>query len=397
MIYFFYFLAALQIYLSWKSFRGGINYLNYFRREMAKLRSGYTPFATIIAPCRGADDGLRQNLGALLIQDYPSYEVIFVVDDENDAAVNEIRALGGNAKLIIAQKAVESSQKIENLREAIMHAAPESKVFVFVDSDARPSREWLRQLAAPLEDSGVGVATGYRWFISSRPTLASEMRSAWNASIASSLGAGPNNAFCWGGSTAIRRETFERLAVREAWQGTVSDDFVLARLVCKTGLSIYFVPRALTASLENCTFGDLLEFTTRQIKLTRVYAPNLWRLTFFGAGLFNVVMVTALVITISSARSNLAYAAAIFTIVSISLLSVAKAWVRLKAVRIVLKDHERSIRKQTFSQLTLWAATPALFFWNCIASAVSRRIKWRGIEYELVSPVKTVLGPKRLR
>ena len=170
MIFFYYILAAMLIYFSYKSFRGGIDYLDYFKKELAKPRSEYAPFATVIAPCKGLDDGLKENLAALLEQDYPEYEVIFVVDDGTDPAVEVIEEVSRKdakpAKMIVAPKAVDSSQKVANLREAVLHVSDDSEIFVFVDSDARPAKGWLRHLVAPLEDKNIGAATGYRWFIS---------------------------------------------------------------------------------------------------------------------------------------------------------------------------------------------------------------------------------------
>jgi cellulose synthase/poly-beta-1,6-N-acetylglucosamine synthase-like glycosyltransferase len=87
----FYLLPAILIYFSYRSFRGGIDYLNYFKKELRKPRSSFAPFATIICPCKRHDDGLALNLARLFEQDYPSYEIIFVVDDENDPAVSVIK------------------------------------------------------------------------------------------------------------------------------------------------------------------------------------------------------------------------------------------------------------------------------------------------------------------
>jgi cellulose synthase/poly-beta-1,6-N-acetylglucosamine synthase-like glycosyltransferase len=99
------------------------------------------------------------NLLALIEQDYPVYEVIFVVDGKNDPAMAVIEEIAREAaknakktKLIVAGGAVGCSQKVENLRVAVLHAADKSEAFVFVDSDARPSSEWLRYLVAPLQD-----------------------------------------------------------------------------------------------------------------------------------------------------------------------------------------------------------------------------------------------------
>lgn len=436
MIYVFYSLATLLVWFSYKSFRGGIDYLKFFKREIAKPLSTYTPFATIIAPCKGLDEGLEKNLRALLEQDYPAYEVIFVVDDQNDPSVstfeklvnrqeaetqrifNQDRQDGqdflemvnvanhpehpvhpvnfssaspglGGEKIVVAPKAVESSQKVVNLREAVLHASDRSEVFVFVDSDARPASEWLRYLVAPLADKSVGAASGYRWYISKNPSFASEMRNMWNASIASALGPNTASNFCWGGSMAIRRDTFETLNIREKWRGTLSDDFTVTRAMNEAGLKIHFVPQALTPSVENCSLREMFEFTNRQMKITRVYAQKLWLMSFFGSGLFNAVMAAAFLIVIFSGRNSFAVWFSIGTLVLVSIFSIAKSTLRLRAVRLVLTDYENETRKQYFYQNVLWLLAPALFFINCIAALFSRRINWRGTVYEMHSATET--------
>ena len=395
MIFVFYFFAAILILFSFKSFRGGLEFLRFFKTELAKPRPDFTPFVSVIAPCRGLDIGFEENLQALFDQDYPDYEIIFVVDDKNDAAVPVIeRVLGRSAqsvKLMIAPKCDGCSQKVENLREAVLHASPESQAFVFVDSDARPSTDWLRYLVGPLSDENVGAATGYRWFISEHPSFASEMRSAWNASIASALGPNTKTNFCWGGSMAIRRDVFDRIDMREKWRGTLSDDFALTQAVKDAGLSIVFVPKALTASVENCSFHELLEFTTRQMKITRVYASHLWLLSFFGSALFVLVMKAAFLIEMFRQKTDFAVFAAIATIVLVTIFSTAKAWLRLEAVKLVLAKYKTELNRQFWPQITFWLLTPALFLYNSFAALISRRLTWRGITYELKSPVETVI------
>ena len=405
MILVFYFFAALLVWLSFKSFHGGIAYLSYFKRELAKPPSDFTPFVSIIAPCRGLDDGLEQNLTALFGQDYLDYEVIFVVDDPADAAVAtiekvikaETRPVGGmyfntiSAKLIVASQANGCSQKVENLREAVLHVAEQSQIFVFVDSDARPSKDWLAALVAPLADESVGAATGYRWFISKNPTFGSEIRSVWNASIASALGPNQKSNFCWGGSMAIRRDTFVAIDMREKWLGTLSDDFAVTRTMNAAGLPIVFVPQALTASVEDCTLPQAIEFTNRQMKITRVYATPLWVMSFIGSGLFNAVTLVALLIVIFNHTNSLSVWISIAVLFLVATLSVGKAWLRLKAVRLVLTDYKPELKRQTWTQNTLWILSPALFFINSLAALASRRMTWRGITYDLKSPTETVI------
>jgi len=397
MLVIFYILAALLIFLSFKSFRGGIDYLTFFKSEISKPEPDFRPFVTVIAPCRGVERGLRENLRALIEQRFLPYEILFVVDDENDPAVAVIKDISGKAgkaanktRLIVACKADGSSQKVQNLREAVLHADERSEVFAFLDSDARPSRDWLQFLIAPLRDGGIGAATGYRWYISNRPTFASELRSVWNASVASALGPNTKSNFCWGGSMAVRRDVFERLDIRGKWRGTLSDDFTVTRAMRAAGMPIVFVPQALTASLGDCGMSEMLEFTTRQMKITRVYAPQMWFISLIGSALFITVMIWSIGILVWGSQNDFAVPAAA-TLALVTSFSAGKAWLRLKAARLVLANHESDLKRQVWTQNTLWLLTPLVFLYNAIVALFSRRLRWRGITYELKSPTETVI------
>jgi ceramide glucosyltransferase len=397
MIFVFYFFAAALVFLSYKSFRGGIEYLNFFKHEFAKPPSDFAPFVSVIAPCRGLDEDLEENLNALFRQNFPRYEVIFVVDDSHDEAVPIISKLISkyssiSSKLVVAPDAVETSQKVENLREAVLHAADESQVFVFVDSDARPGENWLRNLIAPLKDEKIGAASAYRWFISKKIGFASEMRAVWNASIASALGANTKSNFCWGGSMAIRRATFENIGMRERLKGTLSDDFTITRAMKDARLPIFFVPQALAVSIENCTWRECLEFTTRQMKITRVYAPHLWKMSFTGAAIFNLVWLWGIFNLFYYRADSFAFWFSVAALFLNAVFSIGKSQLRLSAVKLVLTNYESDLKKQFWTQNTLWILSPALFFYNSVCALISRKIVWRGISYELVSPFETVIN-----
>jgi ceramide glucosyltransferase len=398
MIFVFYIFASLLVYMSYKSFRGGLDYFKYFKSELGKPLVSRTPFATVIVPCKGLDEGLEDNLAALLVQEYPDYEVVFVVDSDHDEAMNvletistQLSAKTHQAKIVVAPRSTESSQKVENLREAVLHVAEASEVFVFVDSDTRPQKNFLRHLVAPLENESIGAATGYRWFVSKRPTFGSEIRSVWNASIASALGPNLKSNFCWGGSMAIRREIFERVNMREKWRGTLSDDFAVTRALKEAGLDIYFVPQALTASIGNSSLLEAMEFTNRQMKITRVYSPDLWLLSYLGSAVFNAVMIAAFLIVIFSDRNDLKVAVALLVLAAVSVFSIGKSELRLRAVELVLAERWPQVKRQWLAQNTLWLLTPCLFLINCVAATISRRMTWRGIRYELKSPTETVI------
>jgi cellulose synthase/poly-beta-1,6-N-acetylglucosamine synthase-like glycosyltransferase len=393
----FYCVAALVLLQSALSLRGGVRYLAYFRRELEAKRPLYLPSASVIVPCRGLEQGLRANLSALFLQHYPAYELVFVSDRADDPALELARQLGrefdgetvARARFVVAGRARASGQKVHNLLAAIGEVDPSSEVFVFVDTDARTRADWLRSLVAPLAEEGVGATTGYRWFVPLKGGFASHLRSVWNASIASALGENVGRNFCWGGSTAIRRATFERLNVRGRWRGTVSDDYALTRTLQEAELPIRFVPACLTASLEDCSLGELLEFSTRQLKITRVYAPNLWVIVLVSNLLFACAFFGGLAVATARAALGLQFAWPLALVSVIFLLGVWKAFFRLRAVALVLEDQHEELRAGVWAHLLLWPATALLFLYNALAAAASRRIVWRGIEYELKSPTET--------
>ena len=150
-----------------------------------------------------------------------------------------------------------------------------SKILAFADSDTRVSARWLRALAAPLSEPGVGASTGYRWFLPEPPTFWSLMRGVWDAVCAGMLGPG-DNPFVWGGSMAICKETFFQIRVFEYWKKAVSDDYELKSALREAHLKIAYAPGALAPCFEGITAGRFFEWSRRQMILTRVYSPGLW-------------------------------------------------------------------------------------------------------------------------
>jgi cellulose synthase/poly-beta-1,6-N-acetylglucosamine synthase-like glycosyltransferase len=384
----YYFLAALATWFGIQSLLNGFRYAAYVRRETRRPLPDFQPFASVIVPGRGLEPGLAENLQTLLTQDYPRYEVLFVFDRADDPAVRIVEELFSRgftriARTIIAGPATDSGQKVHNLRVAVTKIDPGSEVIVFVDTDARPGREWLKQLVAPLADETLGASTGYRWFIPEKGGLASRLRGVWNASIASALGGDTTKNFCWGGSTAIRRSTFERLKVNDRWRGTVSDDFTITHVLKEANFPVHFMPNCLVPSVGDCDLRELLEFTTRQIKITRVYAPHLWLPLLLGSALFTIAFFGGLILIGVYPRSSAAYifVSLIFT------LGAAKSFIRFRAVSSVLRTSHRDLLAHIF----LWPFASLLYLYNTVAAGFSRRIEWRGITYELKSPNEAVI------
>ncbi len=239
-----------------------------------------TEHVQIFAPCKGHDTGLRQNLAPLLQQAYPNYEVTFIVESAEDPAIGAIEAvIAGHpqtrANVCIAGLATDCGQKVHNLRRATSEAAAATTIFAFVDSDARPRADWLTNLTARLNRPETGAVSGYRWFVPERASLANYLLSGINAAVAGLIGPGGHH-FVWGGSWAIRRETFDKLRINEAWQGTLSDDLVVTRVLQQAQLKIEFEPKCLVASPLETNLAGMLEFLRRQYVVGRFYSRRWW-------------------------------------------------------------------------------------------------------------------------
>ncbi|HEX5887668.1 MAG TPA: glycosyltransferase family 2 protein, partial [Pyrinomonadaceae bacterium] len=300
-----------------------------------------------------------------------------------------VNDLGG--KVVVSGPATDTGQKVHNLIVASKEIDPRCEVIVFVDTDARPSRDWLREIVAPLADENVGASTGYRWFVPEKGGIASRLRGVWNASVASALGAETTKNFCWGGSTAIRRTTFEELKVADRWRGTVSDDFTITRVLKEAKLPIHFTPRCLVPSVGDCGWNELVEFTTRQIKITRIYAQHLWVALLLGSSLFAIAFFGGIVLLATRVLLGQSWWLVLSFLVVIFALGAAKGFIRWRAVSTALPGYGPELRRDLAAHIFLWPFASLLYLYNAIVAAFSRRITWRGITYNLLSPTEAVI------
>ncbi|HSE97182.1 MAG TPA: glycosyltransferase, partial [Blastocatellia bacterium] len=254
----------------------------------------------------------------------------------------------------------------------------------------RVKSDWLASLASSLEAPQVGAATGYRWYVPERGGFFSAMLSAWNGSVATTLGEHDRN-FAWGGSTAIKREVFDQTGVRQRWQRAVSDDYALTRAMQEAGLRIRFVPRCLIESREDASLSSLVEFTTRQITITRIYRPRLWWVGLVSHSLFCAVFFGGLVYVLLLALNKRLDAVLLLMLGAIYILGSLKGLLRLLAAREALPEARRDISRLWWMFFIFWPPVSLLFLYNFLKSATTRRITWRGVCYEMHSPADTVI------
>lgn len=300
----FIFLALAQILVGLYLVYEAIRWLSYVRRRAATDPGFYSPRTAVLCPCKGVEPGLERNLTALCEFDHQNYEVFFALASESDSAAAIVKRVvagsRGKAHLIFAGAPQECGEKINNLRATIEQLPADFEVLVFADSDGRPGRSWLRKLTGPLNDSRIGATTTMRWLIANNNEFASLLLAAWNAPIVTMLGENTAKNFCWGGGTAIKRSVFDQSAVLDEWQHSVSDDYSMTNALQRRSLPIVFLAECLTASYVETDFAGLMEFTHRQILITRVYSPKMWLTAGLTHLLFCVTILLGIFTTLKS-------------------------------------------------------------------------------------------------
>ncbi|MGE3180774.1 MAG: glycosyltransferase [Phycisphaerae bacterium] len=365
----------------------GAWFLAYTLRETRRVRSTFVPKTTVFLPCKGVDAGLQATLHAILRQDYPEYEVICTVEAASDPAVPLIERMleeapGSHGRLVFASLAQGCSQKIVNLLAAIRVSSPDSEVFAFLDSDSIPRSDWIRTMVAPLASEKCGAVTGFRWYTAHR-TFTSWLRCAWNAMALTFLGNHPFN-FCWGGSTAIRRTTFEHLQIARRWKQVLSEDFEITRAVREARLRIHFAPNAIVPNDDDARLRPFLVFARRQSIIVRVCLPFAWWI----AALFNLLYAAvfwggfALALAAWSTQETERARSSLLIVLALLGLSALKAAMRFAALRRVLSSAYVGWRDLA-ADVFLAPINALLNIYLMLVSGVSRKFWWRDIYYEL--------------
>lgn len=388
-------LASLLFLQSLLALGAAFRFSRYSLHQHRLRPNRYQPKSVVIVPCKGLEHDFEENIRALFAQDYRDYEIIFVTESENDPAYPVLSRLIKNYSrrpgwLVVAGEAKGRGQKVHNLLAAVdmlNSIDRRAEVLVFADSDARPSKYWLSELVAPLGDKRIGATTGFRWYVPVRGGLGSLLMTVWNSSALSLLG--ERSSFAWGGSMAIRRESFDRLNIKQVWQGALSDDYALSAALHGARQRIKFVPHCLVASHADATLGELLEFSTRQMRITRIYAPRIWQLACTSHLLYNLTFWGGLAWLMAAAiLGKLSFVLALL-LTGIFLLGATTGWTRAVVATQLLVSNRARIHKLWWAYVLLGPLVSLLYLYNVFASAWSNRIVWRGIGYEMTSPHET--------
>jgi cellulose synthase/poly-beta-1,6-N-acetylglucosamine synthase-like glycosyltransferase len=385
----------------------------YVKEELRREGSTYRPKVAVIMPCKGLDPGFQTNAKKLFEQDYfessekktANFEIVFSVASIDDPAypvLSELIARYPNikAQLVVAKKNSFRAQKINNQLTALKQISSATEVLVFVDSDMIARSNFISCLVAPLSDPNVGISTGYRFYIPLRGDWPSLLRSLWNRVTAWEL-ANQKFAFAWGGAMAITKENFQKAGIEKVWDRAADDDLSMTTAVKKLGLKVRFVPQCLVASDGDASLKEIIEWTNRQLILTKVYYPALWRRAIVRAvvlGFWLIAVVACIYEGLIGGSGYYQLAGCLglsLPIVELFFLIQAQKLWKQVLFHGAQGDHASEIDRAY--DKSLWRSICALPLAHCILpwitlnSVLTNRISWRGITYELKGPNEIVV------
>jgi cellulose synthase/poly-beta-1,6-N-acetylglucosamine synthase-like glycosyltransferase len=374
--------------------------VRYAFRKAERKRNAYRPSAVIIVPCKGLDSEFEQNILSFFRQNYQPYRLWFVVQDASDPAYEVLQKMiaryspqtaAAEVRIFIAGVASGCSQKLHNILHCYRQIPSDVAALVFADSDACADDDWLGHIVYPLRSEKYGAASGYRWFVPRQNNPATLGLSCINAIVGQLLG---NTQFnqAWGGSMAIRVETFCKLNLESIWSKSICDDLTLSGAVWRSGSKMAFAPACMVASYETTTWQKLFEFGRRQFLITRIYAPKTWLFGLFGI-LFSVGgfwMMAAIAIAGFAADSK----HAVFYAVVAGLI-LGFQWMRVilrqwMIMRLLNKD-KKALRAAFWADILFFWLWGILFLILIVSSIFGKTICWRGIRYRINSPLDVVI------
>jgi ceramide glucosyltransferase len=231
---FIYYLLVL--YSSWR----------FFWRSQGRLSSDsdFTPPVSNLKPVRGLDPEAYENFASYCRQDYPDYELIFCVSDENDESVlvlerlkrdfpeRRIRVLYGSGRDAINDKV---AKLVRMVKEA------QNEILVINDSDVRVEPNYLRTVVAPLRDPKVGAVTCL--YVSTQDkTFTQHLQSVGMYSdfypgvlVARQL---DGVKFTLGPTIVTTRSHLAEFGGYEAIENKPADDLLVGRLIAQQGLQV---------------------------------------------------------------------------------------------------------------------------------------------------------------
>jgi ceramide glucosyltransferase len=338
------------------------------------------PAVSLLKPVHGLERDLERNLRTAVAQDYPDYEVVYSAQRANDPAIPVLESIARDApsaRLAVAESEPVVNGKVQNM--AIGFAASRKDVIVISDSDVRLEPDYLKSIVAPLADPQVGYvctlyrATGAKRWFEKLELLTLNGEFGVQLVFAHMTGA---SDFCLGASTALRRETLERIGGISALGDYLVEDYEMGKRVRALGLASVLVPRHVDMTVDLKSAGDAWRHHVYWDQNTKAARP----MGFLATGLTRAIPFA------------LAFAALNgFDAMGLSVLAMATA-LRMATTAFNLKfafDDREGLRALLWLPVRDLVAIAA---W--LAALTKRSFVWRGLEFGLTREGRIV--PRQL-
>jgi cellulose synthase/poly-beta-1,6-N-acetylglucosamine synthase-like glycosyltransferase len=374
-------------------------FATWFSRKLARAQAcpnipdAAWPKVAVLMALRGADPRLDETLHRIQQQAYPHFQLRVVVDSPQDTAWPVVAAARDAAPAIIHLEPLQTRLPTCGLQcSALVQAAAtlpaDIEVVVTVDGDLMPHPNWLKELVLPLLDETVGATFGNRWFMPAHSSWGSLVRYLWNVAAVV-----PMTLFSipWGGCMAMRRTAMERSRLADKWSQSIVHDALVKTLFKQQGLHTRFIPTLMMPIREQCVLPFALDFLKRQLTWTRLYHPN-WSVIVLHAALTTLLGLCAVGLVVGAAASGdwhsclvatsglLLYGLTMLLLVALVETSVARG----------LEQRGEPTRWMTWATwLRLPVALPLtqlVHFVAVLQAHTARRVRWRGVTYELHGP-----------
>ena len=236
------------------------------------------PSISVFVPCKGMWPELKDNIKAMLNQDYPDYKLFFITESKDDPAssITDLNLTDKNDIFhhVVAGYADSCCQKNYNLLKGIDYAKNNNlagEIYVFADADIRPPDNWLRNMILPLVDESIFVVSGFRSLVPDKNGFSEQAHSAFSALQCMAM---TDNLYgaVWGGSMAFRRKVFEQYDIYKTWASAIVDDLSVTSVVKKHKLKRVFFSDCLAGSSESFSkTGKVLAWFIRQNQYAAAY------------------------------------------------------------------------------------------------------------------------------
>ena len=235
----------------------------------------FLPPVSILKPLRGADPGMYEAFRSHCLQEYPVYELIFGVAEEDDPAAALVEKLKSefpqqSIELLVCPLLLGTNGKVSSLVQMLPRAR--YPYLLINDGDIRVPVDYLRRVMAPLADPQVGLVTApYRGAAAGSLPSRLEALSISTDFFPSVLVAGELEGirFALGSTLAFPRSALDAIGGFEPLLDYLADDYELGARISAAGFEVVLSDTVVDTNLPAYGFREYCRHQLRWARTVR--------------------------------------------------------------------------------------------------------------------------------